>query len=279
MKGSLNQVVVQGVSLTYLDQGQGVPVVFVHGAFSDHRVWEAQRQEISKTFRYIAVDMRYFGSAPWQDDGSQYSAAIHASDLAAFIEQLNAGPVHVVAWSYGGTVALVLAAQRADLIRSLFLNEPALGSLVVDPAEQAAMVEERKGFAPIVAASSRGDYAQAVQLLADFVNNLPGSFAGMPAPLRAILLDNGRTLRPHFAAQPSTITCAHFQNLNVPVTVAKGQESRPFFTILADATHRCISASRLVVIPNSRHMAPVQNAPAFNAALLSHLDACSPRAA
>ena len=279
MKDSLKQALVHAVSLTYLEQGQGEPVVFVHGAITDHRAWEGQREEISKAFRYIAVDLRYFGTAPWLDDGSQYSAATHASDLAAFIEQLNVGPVHVVAWSYGGTVALVLAAQRADLIRSLFLNEPALGSLVVDPAEQAAIVEERRGFAPIVAASSRGDYAQAVRLLTDWVNNLPGSFEGLSATFRAMILENGRTLRPHFAAQPSTIACAHFESLNVPVTVAKGQDSGPFFTILADATHRCISASRLVVIPNARHMAPVQNAPAFNAALLAHLGACSPRAA
>jgi len=94
------------VTLNYLDEGQGVPVVFVHGAFSDRRNWEAQRAAVSKQYRYIALDQRYFGAAPWSDGGSRYSVATHANDLAVFIEQLNAGPVNVVGWSYGGAVAV-----------------------------------------------------------------------------------------------------------------------------------------------------------------------------
>jgi ABC transporter substrate binding protein len=39
----VKQALVEGVTLNYLEQGQGVTVVFVHGASSDHRVWEAQR--------------------------------------------------------------------------------------------------------------------------------------------------------------------------------------------------------------------------------------------
>ncbi len=35
---------VNGADLVYLEQGQGAPVVFVHGAFSDHRAWEGQRE-------------------------------------------------------------------------------------------------------------------------------------------------------------------------------------------------------------------------------------------
>ena len=78
----LRQAVVGGVTLNYLEQGQGAAVVFVHGAFSDHRVWESQRTEISRQYRYIALDQRYFGSAPWSDSGTKYSVATHANDLA-----------------------------------------------------------------------------------------------------------------------------------------------------------------------------------------------------
>jgi pimeloyl-ACP methyl ester carboxylesterase len=76
--------------------------------------------------------------------------ATHANDLATFIQQLNAGPVGVVGWSYGGAVVLALAAQRPDLVRSLFLIEPALDSIVSDPADQGALAEERKGLASTV---------------------------------------------------------------------------------------------------------------------------------
>ncbi len=269
----MKEALVEGVKLNYLEQGQGVTVVFVHGAFSDHRVWEAQRAEVSKRFRYIALDQRYFGAAPWSDNGINYSVATHANDLAAFIQQLKAGPVHVVGWSYGGSVALVLAAQRPDLVRSLFLNEPALGSIVNDSADQTILAEERKGVGPAVAASKANDQAQAVRLFANWVNDQPGSFEALPSTMRNVHLENDRTLPAHFASPPPpAISCSQLGQLKVPVTVAKGQQSRPFFTILADTTHRCIPGSRLIVTPNARHMAPVQNTSAFNAALLAHLD-------
>src|SRR6266567_4277199 len=78
------QVLVKGVDLTYLDQGTGAPVVFVHGAFSDLRFWEPQRQAVAQQYRFIALTQRYFGTTPWPDDGKHFAATTHASDLAAF---------------------------------------------------------------------------------------------------------------------------------------------------------------------------------------------------
>ena len=267
------QALIEGVTLNYVDEGRGPSVVFVHGAFTDHRVWELQRTAVSQSYRYIAFDQRYFGVAPWLDSGSQYSVATHANDLAAFIQRLNVGPVNVVGWSYGGTIVLVLAAQRPDLVRSLFLYEPALGSIVSDAGDQKTLAEERKGIGSAVTASKAGDQTQAVRLFADWVNDQPGTFDALPSALRNVLLENARTLPAHFAAPPSpAITCSQLAQLKMPVTIAMGQQSRPFFTILAETTHRCIPGSRLIVIPNARHWEPVQNPSAFNAVLLAHLD-------
>lgn len=53
MKGSslppptVRQASVNGVSLMYLEQGQGAPVVFVHGVLSDYRIWEGRREPVS----------------------------------------------------------------------------------------------------------------------------------------------------------------------------------------------------------------------------------------
>jgi len=44
------QMSVNGVSLPYIEQGKGSPVVFVHGAFSDLRVWEPQREDVVDRF-------------------------------------------------------------------------------------------------------------------------------------------------------------------------------------------------------------------------------------
>jgi pimeloyl-ACP methyl ester carboxylesterase len=96
------QLRVNGVELSYIDQGTGVPVVFVHGAWMDLRYWEPQRQAIATQYRFIAYSLRYHGPAPWPDAGQHYSYATHTADLAACIRQLHADPVHLVGLSSGG---------------------------------------------------------------------------------------------------------------------------------------------------------------------------------
>jgi pimeloyl-ACP methyl ester carboxylesterase len=79
------EVEIDGVRLQYVEQGSGEAMVFVHGAPSD----------LSK-YRFLAYTQRYFGTAPWPDDGKNFSIQTLADDLTKFITSLNAGPVHLV---------------------------------------------------------------------------------------------------------------------------------------------------------------------------------------
>jgi len=139
---------VNGISIMYLDQGQGTAVVFVHGAFFDHRAWEGQREAIVQRYRFIAVTQRYFGTSPWTDNGEKFSVVTHVDDLAAFIRGINVGPAHVVGWSYSGPIALALALQYPQLVKSLFVWEPALPTVVADP-EDAKVMARTAGRAPV----------------------------------------------------------------------------------------------------------------------------------
>ncbi len=154
----MKEVEVKGTILRYLEQGQGQPVVFVHGALSDHRVWENQRGPIAKNFCFIALDQRYFGTAPWPEDQSGYSIDGHTEDLATFIQGLNAGPVHVVGWSYGGAVALETGIRYPQLVKSLFLYEPSpILSAVTDAECLNRIAEDRKGLGPAMTAYKAND--------------------------------------------------------------------------------------------------------------------------
>ena len=227
---SVKQIPVNGTSITYLEQGKGVPIVFVHGAISDHRAWEPQREAITKRYRAIALDQRYFGVAPWSDNGTQYSRATHVADLAAFIRQLKLGPVHLVGQSYGADIALRVAVEHPELVRSLFLNEPPLPSILTNPDEQKVVSDEGKGFAPVVAAAKAGNVAEATRLMVDFVYADPGNFDRRSQASRSMLLDNARTLPPHVSAPPPPrVTCEQLAQLKMPVTITRGEMTRPFF--------------------------------------------------
>jgi hypothetical protein len=80
---SMPEIRVNDAELFYVDQGAGVPVVFVHGAWMDRRYWEPQRDEVAARYRFIAYSLRYHGTAPWPDDGKHYSTATHLADLTA----------------------------------------------------------------------------------------------------------------------------------------------------------------------------------------------------
>ena len=267
---------VNGVDLPYLDQGGGVPVVFVHGAPGDHRSWEGQREAVTESYRFIALTQRYFGTGPWPDDGAGFSMATHADDLAAFIRQLGAARAHVVGWSYGGAIAIVLAVHHPEWVKSLFVYEPGLATFVTDPTEAQIAAEDRKDMRALAAmAAKAGDTDAAVRLLFDGLTGQPGILDRQAPAFRAHLLDNGRILPLSVVAPPPPppITCAQLGQIRVPVAIAIGELARPFYRIAADTAHRCIPGSQLIVIQGGTHLALAEHASRFNEALLGFLKA------
>lgn len=267
------KMTVNGTSLAYVEQGKGAPVVFVHGAFSDLRAWEPQREAVASRYRFISYTQRSFGKDVRPDTGVQYSRLAHAEDLAAFIRQLNAGPVYVVGRSYGATVAMQMALQHPELVRGLFVHEPTIaGKAVTDPGSQTILKKERAGLASVREAVKDGNATEATRLFADWTNDQPGGFDALPPEARAMHLDNAHTVALHFERPaPPKVTCSDLGQLKMPLGITTGELTRPFFKILAETAHRCVPGSRIIPIPGARHAATVQNPTAFNEALLTFL--------
>jgi pimeloyl-ACP methyl ester carboxylesterase len=274
----IRQAEVNNVKLTYLEQGRGEPVVFVHGAMSDFRAWEPQREAFAQHYRYIALTQRYFGAAVWTDNGEKFSLATHVDDLAAFIGALNSGPVHLVGWSYGGGIALALTVQHPELVSSLFLFEPSPTTVVTDPVETKVLGEDAKAMVfPAAAACKSGNTFEAARQLFDGVSARPGAFDKLPAEKRALILENARSIPLQFGATANTpLSCAQLGQIKVPVAIVKGELTRPYFVVLADTASRCIPGSRSISIPKGGHLAPAEEPESFNKALLGFLESKGP---
>jgi pimeloyl-ACP methyl ester carboxylesterase len=265
-------VSVNGVSLVYESQGSGRPVVFVHGGFADHRIWDAQRAPVAAHgHRFVALTLRYFGSQPWPDQGERFSHETHVEDLVAFIRTLDSGPVVLVGRSYGAYTALVAALQHPELVRGLVLNEPPVASLLTTPSERAAQAEAAKATAPLRAAVQAGRNDEATRQFADWTNNEPGGFDALPPATQRMHLDSARTVPLQLATRNIPITCEQLARLPTPTVVTKGERSRANFRLAADAVHRCVPQSQLVDIAGARHGAPSQTPRAFNEVLLRFL--------
>ena len=78
---------VNGIRLNVLDEGSGLPIVFVHGFPMSHAMWTEQTAALSDRFRVIAPDLRGFGDSP--DASDIVTMEQFADDLAAMLEQLG----------------------------------------------------------------------------------------------------------------------------------------------------------------------------------------------
>ena len=236
MWSELKHIDVNGVSLAYVDQGNGVPIVFVHPSLLDHRAWESQRESFAKTHRFIAFDQRYFGTAAWSDKGERFSKETQVNDLITFIRRLNAGPVHLVGWSMSGDTVLTVALRNPELVRSAFVYEPGGGIEIADTAAAKQWADDAEAmFGPMAAAIKSGDQIAAVKVLVDGVENKPGSFDAAPQAFRSQWLDNARTLAPDFSSpQSPPLTCQQLAQLKMPIAMARGELTRPYFVILTE---------------------------------------------
>jgi pimeloyl-ACP methyl ester carboxylesterase len=274
----VQQIQANGADLSYVDQGKGAPVVFVHGAVGDLRYWEPQRSAFTRQFRFISYSYRYHGTAPWPDDGKLYSAEQHAADLTAFISELKAGPVHLVGLSYGGTLAAMVAIKDPQLVRTLTLAEPGIFSLLADtPEGKQALDEWTKGAAPMIEAMKAGDNVKATRYLSALVTGgPPDTFDKFPPAFRRVLLDNARTMPLLFAAPPTIVTCEMLSGIRTPTLIVRGERTTRLFVTINDAVGRCIAGSKLVVIPKASHTMSYDNPAEFNRVVLEFVSGKRP---
>ncbi|MEJ1159002.1 alpha/beta fold hydrolase [Prosthecomicrobium sp. N25] len=215
---------------------KGVPVLFLHGALGDLRTFAPHVARLGPERRSLAVTQRWCGTGRWRADGPAFGVGTHAADLVALAEGLGAGPLRVVAWSYAGHVALEAALGRPDLFAGLFLYEPGVRTIPLEPADQDSFAADAGTvFGPIVGAIGAGDLERAVRLLIDSSGG-DGCFDALPSGRRAVYLENAHTL-PRLVGQepPPPISPEALRGLRVPTRVHWGSRSRPFSRLPAVA--------------------------------------------
>ncbi|HET9052831.1 MAG TPA: alpha/beta hydrolase [Cyclobacteriaceae bacterium] len=97
----------------YTDQGQGFPVVLIHGFCETHEVWKRFAPQLSKDFRVISVDLPGFGSSKSLPE--EFTIADAASKINALLIQLDIKKSILIGHSLGGYVTLAMVNQEAGL--------------------------------------------------------------------------------------------------------------------------------------------------------------------
>ncbi|WP_425257767.1 alpha/beta fold hydrolase [Rubrivivax sp. RP6-9] len=251
--------------------GAGPPIVLVHGALADRRLWDRHLPRLAAAgLRAIAVTLPHHGPQPDAGDARPFGLRAHTDALAAFIDTRAAGPVHLVAWSYAAHAALTLAFERPALLRSVFVYEPGMPTFLQTPQDQQAFAEDVQAlFGPVAAAVAGGDLETALVHLIDGSASRPGHFAAQAAATRQIERDNVHTL-PLLLQQtpPPPLTAADLAAITVRTCVAAGERTRPAYGVVSRAAQAALPA-HAVTVPGAGHMWPDEDPDAFCDAVLA----------
>jgi non-heme chloroperoxidase len=268
------KVRVNGVTLHYIERGQGTPVVLVHGTLGDYRTWDGQLEAFSKRYRVISYSRRYHYPNRWTKDSTDFSVTIHARDLTAFIKALKLPPVHLIGHSYGAFIAFLVARDHPEVIRSLTLGEPPVMPLLKTTPEGDALLTTfiTTSIVPSGDAFKHGNDEEGVRR---FVNGVlgEGSYEKLPPPVRKRLMDNAKELKGETSSQDlfPPITCEDVQKVKAPTLLLDGELSPKMFHLINDMLDHCLPSKERAMIPAASHGLEFENPQAFNETVLAFI--------
>lgn len=243
--------------IVYFAKGEGEPVLFFHPQM-DYRGWQAQIEALSDDYRTIAFSFRMSNAPPFDplDPGAIIAA------VEGLVETLGLGKVHFVGHSMGGLQAMLLAAERPDLLASLTMEEPAPTGLDMrDKQPQCALPPDHPGFGFCMFMSilaGPGDYEGRSKAQQDY----------MAAPFAA----GGPATPPEAGGMgPLPDACDTVGRISVPVLFLRGGDTPDFFQEGLDHHETCLPPHKTVPIPDASHLTHFDAPQAYNEALLSFI--------
>ncbi len=267
-----------GTHFPCVSAGEGSTVVFLHGAWADHRIWCGLWQRVAERHRFFAYTQRHFGRAVWPAD-KPFARDVHAADLQSILRQL-AAPVHLVGWSYAGDILMQAATALPERVRSLVLYEPSLGSLLhCDAGGRETLDAFWRGLEPAYALAQAGDLVAAMRQGIAFVFGLPqDEFAALDPRCQRVFLDNAHTILPDLAAPaPSLYGLSEVAKLHCPVLLVRGELTHAQYRLMTERIVGCLPQACLAEIPGTGHGGPVQMPDAFVELALDFIAGCGGR--
>lgn len=250
-----------GLQVHYEMYGQGAPVLLIHGLGSSTEDWELQVEALRGAFTVVTYDVRGHGRTA--KPRGKYSVPQFAADAARLIEHLGLGRVHVVGLSMGGMIAFQLATDRPDLVRSIVIVNSG-PEMILRTWKEKFAIYQRSVIVRLMGMSKMGEVL---------------STRLLPAPEHAALRrtfverwgrnDPGAYLRA-LSALVGWSVMSRLPTIQCPVlVVAADQDYTPVEWKRAYAS--TMPNAKLVVIPDARHMMPVETPGAFHDAIIPFL--------
>jgi pimeloyl-ACP methyl ester carboxylesterase len=256
--GSDNFFDSNGVRIRYVTEGQGVPVVLIHGWMSDVTMWG--KLEPAPGFKLIALDCRGHGKSDKPHDATKYGVEM-ASDVVRLLDHLQISKAHLLGYSMGAFIAGKVAATHPDRVLSLIYGGQAplltgeSGSREIDVFARA--VDEGTGLGP---------YLKEVrpELTIEAANAL------------ATLMYSGKDVKAWALAGKSfaglEVSAADLKKCKAPTLFIHGSKEAESTKSRVAALHKVLVSSVLKIIDGADHVTTLAK-PEFGKTVLDFLRA------
>jgi len=230
---------IDGLAVFYETEGDGAPIVLLHGGLGDNSTWAAQFAGFSPHRRVVAPERQAQGHTPDRPGPLSYQAM--TDQTVSFLVALGLGPADLVGWSDGGMVGTLIAAAHPELVRTLTVTGSGFSSTGYVPGAMEALV----ALEP-----DDEEMAMFVALYAEASPDGPAHFPEVWEKIRAMW------------AEPFDWS-AEVARIVAPTLVVVGDDD--FITVgHAEEFSRRVTNGQLAVVPGASHVLPIERADLFN---------------
>ena len=249
---------------SYLETGEGHPVVLIHGVGLNKEMWGGQVVGLASHFRVIAYDMLGHGASPRPAPGTSLEG--YAEQLRELLDHLNLTRACVIGVSMGGLVARAFALNHPERLGSLVI----LNSVFNRSAEQRAGVIERTRQTAEHGPDANAEAALSRWFSREYQAANPAQIAAIRQTLAGNDPQGYLTTYELFATQ-DMYRAEDMASIQAPTLVATGELDPGSTPEMARQMAARIPGAQVVVLAEQRHMMPVESPRLVNQMLLDFL--------
>lgn len=251
---------------TYYERhGEGRPLVCIHGAWTDHRLWQPQVEALSADYEVIVYDVRGHGKTGPSAE-RRYTIELFAADLHALVENLELQRPIICGLSLGGMIAQTYAARYTDGLSALVLADTAASTTLTIRDKLTRLLFPGRAMRASVRLLGPPHYVDFAYWLAEVTRG--EEWFGRDETVRSYVRE---TMSSFNTAEFNKIFRAIYDfqrvdlaSIRVPTLILNGEhESKSVFTHAA-YMERTIPDSRSAVLPGAGHTSNMENPGAFN---------------
>jgi pimeloyl-ACP methyl ester carboxylesterase len=259
------------MELQYESVGDGEPVILMHAAIADLRMWDAQVDEFASAgYRVVRFDAQGFGRSP-----AAAQPQTRAKDLLDLLDHLRIDRAHLMGVSFGGTAVIDFAVEHPSRLGALVAVAPGLSGY--DPPDSAAVQRQMQAEAEADAALERDDLDLATELNLRMwvagprrtLEDLDKQFVARAREMMRLALE--RDAERTNAAQIDPPAAGRLGSITAPTLLVLGEEDVDLVRETVDYIAQQVPGAEVLSLPDAAHLLPLERPAEFNLAVLNFL--------